>query len=173
LIEQTGVVVSTDGHRVEVAARQQGSCGGCSQEGACGTSLIARYFGQRQLLLRAQDPIGVARGDHVVVGVPEDALLKASLAVYIVPLLAMIGGAILAAYIGAMVTPRYDQLSSVLGGLIGFSAAIAWLPSFGRAKITDARYRPRILRRVDETPGDGRGAPGERREIPVRDIGRA
>lgn len=146
MIEETGVVVSVQGLLAEVETTRRSTCGGCAVNGACGTSLLARYFGSKRSLLRVQNSIGAGQGDLVVIGVPEGALLKASFVAYLVPLLAMIGGAMAGAYIADLVVPAYVQPMSVLAGLGGFVAAFAWLVRFSRIKSADERYQPRILR---------------------------
>jgi sigma-E factor negative regulatory protein RseC len=148
MIEQTGVVISVQGDMAEVEGQRRSACGGCAASGACGTSLIARYLGRKRMLLRAHNPIGAGPGDPVVLGLPEGALLQASFVVYLVPLLAMIGGGIVGDYIAALFAPSYAQSSSVLGGLGALAAALWWLGRFSRTKSSDDLYRPRIIRRA-------------------------
>jgi len=150
VIEELGVVVSVQDDWAEVEGQRRGSCGGCVANGACGTSLIARYLGRKRLLLRAYNPVGAGPGDRVVLGVPEGTLLEASFVAYLVPLLAMIGGGVTGEYIAWLLAPAFAQATSVLGGLGALAAALCWLGRFGRAKSSDDRYRPRILRRVGD-----------------------
>jgi sigma-E factor negative regulatory protein RseC len=165
VIEEIGVVVSVRGETAEVQGQRRGACGGCAVNGACGTSLIARYLGRKRLLLRAHNAIGAAPGDRVVFGLPEGALLEASFAAYLVPLLAMIGGGVVGEYIAGLYFPAYVQATSVLGGLAALAAALWWLRRFAGAKSSDDRYRPRILRRVGDERGAVRlSAPGLARE---------
>jgi len=152
VIEELGVVVSVQDDWAEVEGQRRGSCGGCVANGACGTSLIARYLGRKRLLLRAYNSIGAGPGDQVVLGVPEGGLLEASFVAYLVPLLAMIGGGVTGEYIAGLLTPAFAQATSVLGGLGALAAALWWLGRFGRAKSLDDRYRPRILRRASHAP---------------------
>lgn len=146
MIEEFGVVVSVQGEMALVEGQRHSACGGCVVNGACGTSLISRYFGRKPLLLRAHNGIGAAPGDRVVLGVPEDALLEASFMAYLVPLLAMIGGGIAGDQIAVLLAPANAQALSVLCGLAALVAALWWLGKVSRAKASDERYRPRILR---------------------------
>lgn len=150
MIEEIGVVISAQGDMAEVEGQRRSTCGGCAVNGACGTSLIARYFGRRRSLLQAHNAIGAEPGDHVVFGLPEGALLEASFVAYLVPLLAMIGGAILGDYLAGLWAPAYAQGISVLSGFGALAVALVWLRTFGRTKALDQRYRPRILRRVGQ-----------------------
>ena len=155
MIEEVGIVVSVQGDTAQVEGQRRSTCGGCAVNGACGTSLLARYFGRKRLLLRVQNPIGVEPGDRVVVGLPEGALLAASSVAYLVPLLAMIGGSMSGAYVAGLVAPTYVEAMSVSAGLGGLAAALAWIHRFGPVKSSDERYRPRILR-PDLLVGQGR-----------------
>jgi sigma-E factor negative regulatory protein RseC len=155
MIEQTGLVLSVRGGMAEVQAERRSACGSCAGNAGCGTSVIARLFGRRETLLRAQDNIGVGPGDRVVIGLPESALLEASFLAYLVPLLSMIGGAMAGAYVAAFVAPAQVQGLSVLTGLGGLAAALAWLVRFCRNKSLEARYQPRILRRAERVGQSG------------------
>lgn len=146
MIEETGVVIAARGELAEVECRRQSACGGCAAHGACGTSLLDRYLGRRQLLLTVHNPVGAGPGDQVVVGVPEEALLTASFAAYLVPLLAMIGGALAGGTIAETWLAAAAGLQ-ILGGVGGFAAGLFWLARFSRARGEDPRYRAVILRR--------------------------
>ena len=148
MIEEGGVVISAREGMAEVEGQRRSTCGGCAVNGACGTSLIARYFGSRRSLMRAHNAIGAGPGDRVVVGLPEGALLQASFVTYLVPVLAMIGGAVLGDHLAGLWAPAYAQGISVLSGFGALAVALGWLRRFGRAKASDERYQPKILRRA-------------------------
>jgi len=147
VIEEVGVVVSVQGDVAEVETQHRGVCGGCTLGDACATSLIARYFGRKRSLLQAHNGIGASPGDRVVIALPESVLLEASFVAYLVPLLAMIGGAMAGACLAGLVDRGYTQGVSVLAGLGGFAGALFWLSGSGCARSFKERYRPRILRR--------------------------
>jgi sigma-E factor negative regulatory protein RseC len=150
MIEQTAVVVSVQGDLAEVEGERQGACGGCAVDGACATSVIASYFGHRRPVLQAGNPIGARPGDRVIIGLPEGALLTASLLAYLAPLLSMIGAAIAGAQIADFLAPSYVRGLSILAGLGGLIAALGWLARLSRTGSLATRCRPRILRRVGE-----------------------
>lgn len=151
MIEQTALVISTRGDLAEVQGEHQGACGGCSGGGACATSLIARYFGRRRPVLQVRNPVGARPGDQVIIGLPEGTLLKASALAYLAPLLAMVGAAIAGARIADLLAPAHAQGLSILAGLGGLVAALAWLARLNRPGSSLAEQcRPRILRRVGQ-----------------------
>jgi len=157
VIEETGRVIAVQGELAEVEGQPRSGCGSCAVKGTCGTSLLARYFGPKRLLLQAHNPIGARPGEHVIIGLSEGSLLEASILAYLVPLLAMIGGAVAGVFVAERLVPAYTQILSAVTGLGGLVAALTWLVGFIRAKSLDERYRPRILRRL----GAGVGEPPE------------
>lgn len=146
MIEETGTVIAARGDLAEVECQRHSTCGACAANGACGTSLLERHFGRRQILLTVHNPLGARPGDQVVVGVPEGALLSASVAAYLVPLLAMVAGALAGAGAGES-WPDSAALIQVLGAAAGLAAGLMWLARFSRARGRDPRYRAVILRR--------------------------
>lgn len=144
MIEENGIVISVDGDLAEVETQRQGSCGSCSANGACGTSLVARYLGRKPLHLHARNRAGAAPGDRVVVGVPEDGLVMASLAAYLVPVLGLMAGGMA----GAGFFPAVGEAASTIGGFAGLGLGLLWLGRYGRAHAQDPRYRAVVLRRV-------------------------
>jgi sigma-E factor negative regulatory protein RseC len=144
MIEETGAVLSIEGDFAEVETRRQGACGSCAASGACGTSLLAGYFGRRPLVLRALNRAGAAPGDAVIVGVPEGGLMRASVVAYLIPLLGLMAGGIT----GQMLAPAAGEVATTLGGLAGLAVGLGWFGRFGRKHGRDPRYQAVVLRRV-------------------------
>lgn len=147
MIEQTGVIVSVQGQRAEVECVRRSTCGGCTTAGACGTPLLERFLGRKPLLLWVCNPTGALPGDEVVVGIPEEALLKASFVAYLVPLIVMIGGGVVGGLIAETIAPGHVQGLSVLGGTGGLAASLWWLGRFSRARASDLCSRVVAFRR--------------------------
>lgn len=152
MIEETGVVLVAQGDLAEVECRRQSTCSACGLVGGCGTSLLERYFGRRQPILTAHNALGARAGDPVVVGIPEAALLTAAFAAYLAPLLALLGGALLAGWLAGAMAVTATNGAELLGGVVGLALGLLWLRQFGRKQGEDPRYRPVILRRAVPLP---------------------
>jgi sigma-E factor negative regulatory protein RseC len=100
-------------------------------------------FRARRSRVWALNTAGARVGDEVVLGLAEQALVRGSLAVYLSPLVAMIGGAVLA----EALMPGDDAMA-IAGGLLGFGAALLWMRRFAAGIRDDRRYQPVILRRA-------------------------
>ncbi len=159
MIEERATVVHTGEGIAWVQAGRKSACSGCSLSKGCGVAALGRMMGDRCATLQVVDPLSVRSGDEVIIGIEEQALLRGSLAVYIVPLVAMIlsalaGSALLAPWLGLPA-----EGSSIVTGLLGLAGGLLWLSRFSRRVGRDARYRPVILRKVQQAPTAGRYIP--------------
>jgi len=153
LIVESGRVVGKDEDSLWVETIQQSSCGSCSAQKGCGTSLVAKWTSRSsfiRVLLEGRDPEEYQIDDEVTIGIPDDVVANGSLFVYLVPLLFMLAAAVAVDSLG--VAEPWVILSGVLGLFVG--AALVRLHS----------YRNRFNRRlqpilVDElTPVQWAGA---------------
>lgn len=141
MIEQTAMVLAVAEGAALIEVPRQSGCSGCGQ--VCGTSLIARLFGNGGATrLRVVDNLGLAPGDRVVIGIAGPVMLWASLAAYLLPPVAMIMTAALGEAAGL------GDLGAVLTGLAGLFAGL-WLTGIVTGGTgAKARFRPQLLRRV-------------------------
>jgi sigma-E factor negative regulatory protein RseC len=143
LIETPARVKRTDGASAWVISEAPASCGACGGKG-CGSSVFNRLWHPDNPEFQVNNPIGATPGEAVVVGLPEGALLQASGAAYLVPLLALLLGAGLGQVLGQMLGGKESgELAAVLGGLTGLLVAGFWLKSRHAGQAGD----PVILRR--------------------------
>ncbi len=115
-IESARVVAISD-DALWVDTIQRSTCNACSQRAGCGQYALNKLHPQRPTHLKIPFN-GVfkhdfATGDFVKIGVPHGLVLKSALVVYILPLMAMLAG--------AMVADRLfgTDLAAGLGGLLG------------------------------------------------------
>jgi len=147
MIEESARVIAAEGEFVWVETQRQSTCGGCAANQACGTATLAKVLGNRRTRVRALNHDGAQVGDTVVIGLDETALIRGSLAVYAMPLLAMFTGGI----VGALLSERWAVGGEALTlglGVAGLIAGLLWLKSFSRRIRDDSRYQPVVLRRV-------------------------
>ena len=95
MIEETAQVVRVDGADVWVETRRRSTCSGCAAEKGCGTAALSKVLGNRRTLVRVLADMPLRVGDQVVIGIAEQALVRGSLAVYAVPLLLLLLGAVI------------------------------------------------------------------------------
>jgi sigma-E factor negative regulatory protein RseC len=130
MIEEIAQVDKVDESHAEVVVERSTACGSCSAKTGCGTSLLAAWFPQRRLRFRLANEIGAKAGDRVVVGLAEHRLQQVSLALYGLPLIGLllgaIGGELSVAAIG-----YNEELGAVAGGLLGLMTGFLLVRRFG------------------------------------------
>ena len=150
MIEQQARVVAVD-TVIRLETRRKSSCEGCAARRGCGHGLLDAAGSSRSVyfeLPRDAAPADVAVGDELVLGLPEDAVLRASMRVYLLPLLGMLGGTLL----GGLVLSSGD-LGAVIGALAGLASGIM------TGRLQDARASEPIVLRTCASASDGSAEP--------------
>ena len=94
MIEQQGKVIAVDGERIRVRIGASAGCSACDAGRGCGAGLLGRLLRRKEAVLSFDNDIGAATGQAVVVGLPESVFLGLVLRLYLLPLLAALGGAV-------------------------------------------------------------------------------
>lgn len=148
MIETQARVLEVEPGAALVEPMEASGCSACgSNGGGCGADRIGQVFTLRSKRYRVLDPRGSRVGEAVVIGVADGAVLRGSGAVYMLPLLLI--------FIGAMLAGQLAPLASrdgwsIAGAAIGFALGTLWLLWFSRRAACDARFQPVILRAASE-----------------------
>ncbi|EGQ7996346.1 transcriptional regulator [Vibrio vulnificus] len=88
--------VTPNDHAFEVAlsCEQQTSCSSCSSQKSCGTGVVSKAFGNKSLLWHLETQRRLHVGQVVEIGIPEQSLLQSAMLVYLLPIVAMLLGAL-------------------------------------------------------------------------------
>ena len=98
--------------------------------------------------LSVRSTLPVRAGDAVVIGLEEGALLRASLVLYLLPILGLLGGT----FGGVALGGAASDGPAVAGGLLGFAAGL-WLSRWrAGTRPAGADAGVILLRQADETP---------------------
>jgi len=92
---EVGTVIETSGGTAKVLVKRNSACDHCPSRSCC-TSL-----GGDLKRVDVSNVIGAKKGQKVKVGISPKAVLKASFVLYMIPILALIIGALLGNYLGA------------------------------------------------------------------------
>lgn len=150
MIEEYAIVTGRLETQATLEIERRTACGLCGQKRGCGNATWGKLLGHKHNAFTAENPINANVGDTVVVGIDEQAVLHSAFYLYVVPLIAMTIGTMLAD--GLFNNEFYVMLGAVLGLLIGF----LWVKGhlIGRTKSGVAyskKYQAVILRFADDS----------------------
>ncbi len=145
MITETGRVLEVEGDWAWVACRRQVECARCAEGRGCGGGVLGKLLGDRLHKVRAATgSVAVEPGDQVVIGLGEDAVMRAAAAVYLVPLLlALAGGVAVATLAGG------GDLAALAGAVGGLVLGLGWARGYSRRHAADTSLQPVILRLTD------------------------
>jgi sigma-E factor negative regulatory protein RseC len=140
MIIETAHVLRVSGSVAWVRCDGHAGCQRCAQGQGCGGGVMGRLLGER-LREVTVDAGGfrLASGDRVRIGLSETALLKSSLVMYLLPLLTMLGAALIA---DRLAPAAWQELASVAAALPGLWAGLALARAFGRRR---TGFAPRVV----------------------------
>ena len=155
MLTETGRVVGLEGDTVWVETLRQSTCGACSARSGCGHGLLNSALpGGSRALVRARLDTAlrqpIALQDHVEVALPERSFLTAAAALYLLPLLTAVLGALVVEQVWAGVGASADAavaLAALLGLGVGLGA-VRWL---SRRQLATGSYVPIVTARLEPT----------------------
>lgn len=147
MVEGIAQVVAVEGNMIWLVPESGSSCGGCASASACGAKGIgttaSRLEARRFQLV---NDANLAVGERVVVGVRENALLRASITAYVIPLATLlIAGGLAQWAAGSDIVTMGAMFAGLMAGL-----GLARL-SAGRLLVR-GELAPRFIRRA--SPGE-------------------
>jgi len=119
--EETGIVIATSENKAKVKASRHGDCENC---GVCP--------GDNAMVVEVQNPIDASVGQRVAFEIQEANMLLAAFVVYILPLLALLAGAILGGILGNNLNQNI-LVYQIGGGILFFAVAVIYMKRYDRA----------------------------------------
>jgi sigma-E factor negative regulatory protein RseC len=145
MIEELAVVVKIENHQVWVESGQQSACGGCQQKASCTTNALGSVLKKKSVPVDSD--IQLNTGDQVMVAIDESLLLRASLLLYLVPLIALFTGAGFADWL-LTDNNRYADLWIAASAVLSFLVSL-WLINKAQSLLILSYYaRPIVVRKV-------------------------
>ena len=145
MIEELAVVVKIDHHQVWVESGQTSGCGGCQQKASCTTNAIGSVLKKKSVPVDCD--IQLKTGDEVVVAIDENLLLRASLLLYLMPLIALFTGAGIADWM-LPDNGQYADLWIAGSALLSFLLSLWLINKAQRLLILNYYARPVVIRKV-------------------------
>lgn len=148
MIEKTAVVISTNQGSAWVKAEGVESCSSCSSSGACSSKRLFSRDDDPSEKMRVANPFHAKPGDHVIVGLPSDGLLKSSLLAYLFPLLSLIVFSLLGSEVFLFLGSN-AELGAILMGVAGLFVGLRFADTLVQCSDLKEKLHPVILRKND------------------------
>ncbi|MFI3118409.1 MAG: SoxR reducing system RseC family protein [Methylococcaceae bacterium] len=142
MIEELAVVVKIENHQVWVESGANSACGGCLQKASCTTNALGSVLKKKSVPVDSD--IQLKTGDQVMVAIDENLLLRASLLLYLLPLIALFTGAGLADWLATDNADVWIAGSAMLSFLFSL-----WLINKAQSLLIMNYYaRPVVVRKI-------------------------
>jgi sigma-E factor negative regulatory protein RseC len=105
----------------------------------------------RNMIVEVDNTLKAKAGDTVELSIPIRSLLKVSLIVYIIPVAALIAGALVGRAWGKSFGGNAD-IFAIIGGLLAMGVAFFILKWFDRMQNRRSEYQPRLTRIMTSVP---------------------
>jgi len=138
MLTEAAIVTRREDKRVELELQRGSACGSCEMSQGCGTGALGRLLGRRSRALFIETEQELQPGDEVMLALSESALVRASLTLYGLPLLAMVLAGLLAASVSA--AEWLVAIAAIAGFYAGYRFA-AYLTN----KLEDGQLTPYIM----------------------------
>ena len=139
MVTEEGVIEKTRNQKALVRIKKRSACTRCDSRSSCGVD------SGKRIVVEVANNVQAKVGDRVEVSVPVGSLLKLSLFVYILPVVALIIGAYLGEVCAQFLHLR-PSVSSIAMGALGMGITFCLLKLYDRSSRADAKYSPHITR---------------------------
>lgn len=147
MIEESGRVVAIDPGGVWVEIQGKAPCSRCAANFGCGPRMLEGLGGaDRCRRIRALSVMPLKVGDLVIVGIREDLLLSSALAVYLFPLLGLLGLGIVAQLFA------FRELLVISSAFLGFISIWSVVRIASRCQMSDPALQPVVVRVLLDVP---------------------
>lgn len=170
IVTETAEVVAVEDGDAWIETQRKAVCDACAVQKGCGTGIISRMFSKRARV-RVPNTLGARVGERVVIGIDDSALIRASLAVYLMPLVWMMFGAFAGQMIGDALQWTHVEGATAASGVLGLFVGLLWLRRHARVSALDRTTQPNLLRFAD--PDEDRNEAVVMREHRLERLGAA
>ena len=142
MIHENATVVDVRPDALVVETIQQSTCGSCAARKGCGQGVLAKYLSSSSyfhIALDGESPVSSTYrvGDSVTIAMDELALVRASMWLYLMPIMGFL--------LGAVLGNTLSELASIIGALAGLVIA-AGLSKYRANRVADdPRYSPVLV----------------------------
>lgn len=140
MVTETALVLDVEQDYAWVECVSRSACGQCHAADSCGNSAVAKAFAPKTHRFKVRLKYPVIPGQRIEIGLPAQSLVRSAMLVYLLPLVTMVIGVILADVLFGH-SDNIALVGCVIGVFIGFLLA-----RFGAKRLSRHReYEPVML----------------------------
>ncbi|MFC1883641.1 SoxR reducing system RseC family protein [Thermodesulfobacteriota bacterium] len=140
---EEGIIEKAFENKAVVRIQRSSACAHCQSKGAC------EMLSDKEMLIEVSNQLHAKDGDRVEISLPARSLLKMSLFVYFLPIVALVIGAVLGGEF-AGVFHLTSTMGSIGGGAVFMAGAYFLLKRLNRGAEGSYEYQPQITRILDQ-----------------------
>lgn len=151
MITENAIVVSIENNQTWIETQRKSTCGQCSANKGCGTSVLSKVMGNKLSKIKAINNINAQVGDEVVIGLNEQSLLKGAFMIYMLPLILLF----LFSFVGQLIADNLQlgnsELLVIIFAVTGFYIGMRKVKAFSSSIAKDEDYQPVILKKSNSS----------------------
>lgn len=147
MMQEVAKVVSWRSGWAVVEVEMKSACNHCATQESCGTSAVAKAFSAKKQTFSVPCEKECQPNDLLQLGLPESVILKAAALVYLLPLIGLFAGALLAQFLTGLVDLE-SELFTI--GLAVIGSVLAWWLAKRQAKHLEESSAPIVLRNLGQ-----------------------
>jgi len=139
MITEKGIVEEVSGRNAVIRIEKTSACATCQSRESCGEA------SGKDMIIEVANELGAGRGDRIEISIPSGSFLMLSLLVYILPVAALIAGALAG---GAFARALHINLTlaSIAGGCLATGITFYALKRFDKSPRAWKEFHPRMTR---------------------------
>ena len=145
MIKQTAVVTKAEHGTAQVKVVRESTCGQCSVQKGCGTSVFSKVLGNKFSEITVLNPVDAEAGDIVILGLAESVLVTSAMLMYLFPLLMMFGGAMVIVMLNNWLGFELGQLWVIAASFSGLIVAYRIIKRVSSRHSNNKKFQPVIL----------------------------
>lgn len=151
MITENATVVLIENNQTWIETQRKSSCGQCSANKGCGTSVLSKVLGNKLSKMKAINKIDAKVGDQVVVGLNEGSLLKGAFIIYMLPLLFLFLFSLAGQLISQNLQINNSEVIIIIFAALGFYVGMRRVKFFSRSIEKNENYQPVILKKSNSS----------------------
>lgn len=136
LVLETYVHANSGLSLAKVKTQRQSACQSCELKSGCGQGLLNQLSNSKGLVIDLENRIHAIKGDIVLLSLPDEGLVSAALLMFIAPLIGLIVGGGLGAFLS------FSEPIVAFCGLVGFGLGLGFVRLVSARREDDPRFKP-------------------------------